>query len=244
MKYLILVFILALCSCTKDNSPNSNAAHAMSADINGVAWFSDSLSIINGNTPNTISSITGITGSTQISLAVRTYPAFDAGVYNFKPAGIDGSSVVFSSFHVTANSLGNPALSWSTSSETNLHSFQLERSSDAVNFATIGTVAATGNSSTIQNYLFTDQAPANGDNFYRLEAVGTDGTLSFSSIIVYDEAFNFTGASYNSMSGYDGTINVANNDTVNHIVTGTFSFDCLYQDTLRQIRNGKFNIHY
>ena len=79
--------------------------------------------------------------------------------------------------------LGNSLrLSWATSQEANSLKFVIERSYNGLNWGTIGAVAATGNSNTIRNYSFVDNAPRKGINFYRLNAVDNDARFSNSEV--------------------------------------------------------------
>lgn len=70
-------------------------------------------------------------------------------------------------------------LNWKTSQEINSAHFDVERSTDAVNFYFIGRTAAAGNSSVLVDYYFTDYAPANGLNYYRLKQVDKDGRFIY-----------------------------------------------------------------
>lgn len=71
-------------------------------------------------------------------------------------------------------------LTWETSSEINSAWFDVERSSDAVNFSPMGRVKAAGNSSTPVEYNFVDPAPLKGANFYRLKQVDLDAKYKYS----------------------------------------------------------------
>ena len=70
-------------------------------------------------------------------------------------------------------------LNWKTAQETNSSHFDMERSTDAVNFSYIGKVNAKGNTTTESNYNFTDNAPAKGFNYYRLKQVDRDGRFIY-----------------------------------------------------------------
>ncbi|HEY0068086.1 MAG TPA: T9SS type A sorting domain-containing protein [Flavisolibacter sp.] len=73
-------------------------------------------------------------------------------------------------------------LTWQTASEISAGFFELERSADGVNFTSIGTVAASGNSSSVRNYSFTDAQPFN-TNFYRLRIINSDRSANYSRIV-------------------------------------------------------------
>jgi hypothetical protein len=77
---------------------------------------------------------------------------------------------------------GYALLNWSTVSEENSRNFTIERSAEGIRFTAIGTVAAAGNSSIQQNYGFTDHAPLNGNNYYRLRMTDLDNTARLSNV--------------------------------------------------------------
>ena len=76
-------------------------------------------------------------------------------------------------------------LRWQTASEIGNDYFSIERSSDAIEFETIGVVKGSGFSEAISNYDFIDQTPLFGNNFYRLTQFDFDGSSSSSNVIAY-----------------------------------------------------------
>jgi hypothetical protein len=73
-------------------------------------------------------------------------------------------------------------VSWQSSSEVNLASYQVQRSIDGVNFSTVATVTPKGAS----NYQISDDISATNlpyTIYYRLETVDKDGSKSYSSIV-------------------------------------------------------------
>jgi hypothetical protein len=78
---------------------------------------------------------------------------------------------------------GNVELNWSTASELNNSHFEIQRSANAIDFSTIGSVVAGTNPSVVNNYQFLDVNPLIGVSYYRLKQVDIDGKYSFSSII-------------------------------------------------------------
>lgn len=73
---------------------------------------------------------------------------------------------------------------WSTATEQNSSHFNVMRSADNASFTHIGTVMAAGNAQFRSDYLFVDEAPFRGANFYRLEQVDRDGTAKRSKTVV------------------------------------------------------------
>ena len=78
-------------------------------------------------------------------------------------------------------------LNWQTVSEMNNSHFEVERSFNNIDFATIGKVEGAGNSNVITNYNFLDENIVNKNQpviYYRLKQVDLDGQYSYSSSVV------------------------------------------------------------
>ena len=102
--------------------------------------------------------------------------------------GVSGGPlpVKLSSFTAVKNN-ADILLQWQTKYEQNSSHFNVQRSTDGINFNTIGTVQAKGNSSVAINYRFTDNTAKNLSGatniFYRLESVDIDASKALSSIV-------------------------------------------------------------
>lgn len=112
-----------------------------------------------------------------------------AGLTSYGDFGVASSSSVntlpvkWLTFNATKIDKNNIQLAWSTASETNNNTFEIERSFDAKNFNNIGFVKGAGTSNKLNNYSFND-ANANGfDVYYRLKQIDFDGNFSYSNII-------------------------------------------------------------
>ncbi|WP_304064520.1 T9SS type A sorting domain-containing protein [Pedobacter glucosidilyticus] len=73
-------------------------------------------------------------------------------------------------------------LAWSTASESQNSHFEIERSVNGTDFVKIGERKGAGNSSSVLNYSFLDNNPANGTNYYRLKQVDFNGKFEYSNI--------------------------------------------------------------
>jgi hypothetical protein len=73
-------------------------------------------------------------------------------------------------------------LSWRTDQELNADKFIVERSADGHSFEGIGEVPASRNSNTVRNYTYSDIAPGNGVNYYRLNMVDLDHASRYSEV--------------------------------------------------------------
>lgn len=71
-------------------------------------------------------------------------------------------------------------LKWKTGVESAAHYFNIESSTNAQTWQSIGKVNVKGSNS---SYAFTDYTPANGANFYRLSAVDLDGKIKYEPIL-------------------------------------------------------------
>ena len=111
---------------------------------------------------------------------------------------------------------GKNILNWNTALESNSNYFSVERSTDGRTFNTIGRVNAAGFSTTEIKYSFTDEAPADGKNYYRLVLVDKDATFEYSKIVtVTNKKDNSVGINYFDISTGNNTASVIINSTKN-----------------------------
>jgi hypothetical protein len=74
-------------------------------------------------------------------------------------------------------------LSWTTLGEANTPGFGIERSSDGINWASIGFVSAKGSvGSETHDYVFNDVQALKGKSFYRLKLINANGTARYSEV--------------------------------------------------------------
>ena len=75
-------------------------------------------------------------------------------------------------------------LDWTTTHESNVSHFEIERAATDQQFTPIGRIVAAGNnSSALQAYAFIDDKPLPGLSFYRLKMLDLDARFSYSRII-------------------------------------------------------------
>jgi hypothetical protein len=86
---------------------------------------------------------------------------------------------------------GKTKLDWTTLTENNTSFFDIQYSTNQVNWRSLGTVTAAGNSDTEKKYAFVHADPAPGANYYRLRIVDADGHSTLSEI----RELSFTGPS-------------------------------------------------
>ena len=73
-------------------------------------------------------------------------------------------------------------LKWLTASERNNSGFEIQRSTNGIDFERIGFVEGLGDSNNLSSYDFFDNNPFAGLNYYQLKQIDFDGSVSFSSI--------------------------------------------------------------
>ena len=76
----------------------------------------------------------------------------------------------------------NAILSWQTEFEENVNSFDIQHSTNGIDFKTIGSIEPS-NRSTGSSYTFTHKPIMPGNNYYRLAMRDNDGTVEYSRIV-------------------------------------------------------------
>lgn len=103
-------------------------------------------------------------------------------------------------------------LNWTTASEVNNKKFVIERTSDFLNWETIGEVAGAGNSSATHYYTFRDYTPLQGVSYYRLKQVDFDGAFAYSRSIVIETGEHQIPVSISiSPNPFDGELTITSN---------------------------------
>jgi hypothetical protein len=80
-------------------------------------------------------------------------------------------------------SSGFVQLQWNTSSEVDMGHFEVERSTDGINFRKLGKILAKGDVNVKTEYTFLDILAEKGSNFYRLVIIDKDGNFTYSKVI-------------------------------------------------------------
>jgi hypothetical protein len=89
--------------------------------------------------------------------------------------------VTMLSFDAVRNGKTNN-LTWTTTNEINSSKFEIERSTNGINYGSIGSVNAIGNGASKQSYRFMDVNPAKGNNYYRIKSIDVDNSFKLSEI--------------------------------------------------------------
>ena len=83
-----------------------------------------------------------------------------------------------------AYSNGFIGLKWTTFTEINIDHFEVERSTDGVNFRQLGRVESLGLTDHNNSYSFNDLTAERGSNFYRLVLIDNEGNYIYSKTIM------------------------------------------------------------
>lgn len=143
--------------------------------------------------------------------------------------------VTFQSFYASWRN-ADVFLSWTTSQETNNRFYAIERSTDAIAWNQIGTIAGAGTSSLTNHYSYTDKNVPSTTVYYRIRQEDHNGTVHYSAICVAKEnsAATVTNiyASSKQTIAIDCSGEVKNNVTVQVInMSGQIIKSCNYQTT-------------
>jgi len=147
--------------------------------------FGGSPAIINSQTDSTIVAIVGIGATGQVRVAGPVGADSLAGflfVYDTtRTSPGDGSFQLVQFSGAITNNL--PHLSWQTRNDASISYYAIERSVDGSQFNVIGTIPVTNKTGNSHNYTFTDMAPRNGINYYRLKMDDTTAHFSYGPTI-------------------------------------------------------------
>jgi len=102
------------------------------------------------------------------------------GIYEY--ATIPSTSVLpvqFAKYDIQCNDKG-AIITWATATEQNSNRFEIQRSSDGINWTTIDNVVAAGNSNDQKNYQYLDLN--GGTAFYRIRQVDNDGRFVYTAV--------------------------------------------------------------
>jgi hypothetical protein len=117
-------------------------------------------------------------GNLEFNPNLASPPTGYTGPFHTSPISLP---VELTSFTAQTTSEG-VRLSWTTASELNNSGFEVQRSTNQTNWATLGFVRGAGTTTEAQSYSFVD-ASASGRVFYRLKQVDFDGQFEYSNII-------------------------------------------------------------
>ena len=156
--------------------------------FSGVSQFASNLDLF--LIDNYTSTVTNLRSASQYTFTINNAVAATFGANRFMIIiSNNGGSlpIVLSKFTAekSPNKLVN--LSWVTSSEINNSHFDVERSSDQINYFKIGEVKGHFNSIVTNNYKLVDPTPSlSAVNYYRLKQVDVNNKFTYSPVVPVD----------------------------------------------------------
>lgn len=141
--------------------------------------------IIKSPMPHTIWTLDGTHGSIVGTSADFTIYRTGLSNYSFFAIAYPTAAplpVELVSFQANCLADEKVSVTWSTASEKDASHYSVERSRDGINWITIATVNAAGNSTSLIDYEYLD-SPENGINYYRLSQIDINGTTTTYNIV-------------------------------------------------------------
>jgi hypothetical protein len=86
------------------------------------------------------------------------------------------------SFTAKAQNNNQSLLQWITAQEQNTKDFYIQHCADGINWVTIGSLAAAGNSNSTNHYNYVHTNPVKGLNYYRIKQTDVDSRYSYSPV--------------------------------------------------------------
>lgn len=120
--------------------------------------------------------------------------------------------VQLTSFDATLTNDNTTILSWSTSSESDNSGFEIETSTDGIEFENIGFVKGTGNSNTLQHYHFKHANTKTA--YYRLKQIDFNGEYTYSNTVTVKNAITEARLTPNP---FNDNIEVTANSTIQKV---------------------------
>ncbi len=143
---------------------------------NLIAYFEDGF--LHTSTP------LSFTANTTIDFTVTDDPASAAaGRFYIVFKQLLVTPVTFTNISAMRTSEKAIAVNWDVDNEINIENYEVQRSYDGRSFAKINTTTARTTNGGTSSYSYPDQAPLQGDNFYRIRSKGQDGQYQYSAIV-------------------------------------------------------------
>ena len=205
-----------------------NSNHGLTgSEANLVSYYNFNQGIGNGN--NTSPAIDVLKDLTSHHLDGTLSNTLNGQSYSFTLNG-DHSNWVNSGLTLLPINLvnfegskkeGSNYLQWSTASEQNSSYFEVQRSTDGVNFTSIAKVDAAGNSDKTLNYSYADNqlSSISSVSYYRLKMVDIDGSSKYSSIINIKNSAIALAKVFPNPASSQFTITIKDNSLLNTKVT-------------------------
>ncbi|MES2589640.1 MAG: T9SS type A sorting domain-containing protein [Bacteroidota bacterium] len=154
---------------------------------------------------------TGLTIGNTYFIRTDGY-AGDLCSYSFSPvSGVIILPIELASFEVETLESGYNKLKWITASERNSDYFEIEKSTNGIDFYSIGKVDAKGNSTEKLSYYEFDKALNSSETYYRLKLLDLNASYTYSNVVSVKNKFSKELTVYPNPS-QDGLFNLENFD--------------------------------
>jgi hypothetical protein len=104
------------------------------------------------------------------------------------------------------------AVKWTAENEINISKYEVEKSTNGVNFVKINTTIATGTNNSSTTYNFLDITPEQGNNFYRIRSYNQSGSFDYSKVVLVKLGKTGSGISVYPNPVKDNQIGIAFNN--------------------------------
>jgi FG-GAP-like repeat/IPT/TIG domain len=135
---------------------------------------------------NTDSQIVAVVGNGATGVVTVASPTSSGSLSGFTFDAADSTSTPagFQLLQFVGALVNNkPLLQWTTINDAGVAYYAVERSIDSLQFTDIGTVASDSTGNINYTYNFTDSAPRDGINYYRLKIQDTTAAFSYSATV-------------------------------------------------------------
>jgi len=106
-------------------------------------------------------------------------------------------------------------LHWTTLQEENFDHFEIQRSFDGIDFQTIGIETGARSSTKKTSYMYLDSRPIYGKSYYRLNAVGHDGSQRYLDRVIVKFGIDQLGVRIYANANYARNVKL----TLNYLLT-------------------------
>ena len=159
------------------NAPLANQPVTIS-----ITSGSGALTTVSGTTNGSGQLVTNLTTTQVGAMTVKSVAGFGGVFTSSSYSGISTLPILISAFTGEIQNTG-VMLSWNISSVDNGNDIVILRSSDGLNFDSIGVLEVNGQTSLLGNHTYFDASPLPGKSFYRLQLNNFGSDASYSNVI-------------------------------------------------------------
>ena len=174
---------MPMTNCTPDFCDINAGGHNLYGDCNGgtISKAGDF------GSHSFFETVTNPNDGSTISIEITIVSTAVAEEFSVGPVSVECVvlSVELSSFQVQKLEEG-VLVEWQTATEINNDFFMIERSTNGIDYVSIGETKGAGTSFLQQEYSFIDRAPQIGSNYYRIKQYDFDGQMSLSDVKVVE----------------------------------------------------------